>query len=240
MAKTTNPRHKQISKKKIHNGLPVMKSNKLNKGVSVPLVERLQLWLDFVVQKYSKSRFVRFDLHFPSVSRGAAYPDDNIPLSNFLNVLRRGLQRNKAYQPIRTDYFWVREQDSSVHHHYHIVLVLDGNIVKEGWHLRERLEEVWEWQLNLSRGEGAGLVHIPPMQVDLIIRSHYQSDSPNPHYYDTLHKTLTYLTKIHSKERTPKGYNEFGHSRIQDLKRHSLPDVFSPEEFDFLDDLNDY
>ncbi len=86
--------------------------------------------------KHSKALVVRFDVHFPS---GYPATADNYHISDALAYLMKKYKR----QGLDPKYFWVREQDSSVHHHYHVVLFLDGQKVCSYKHVFQNMEEIW-------------------------------------------------------------------------------------------------
>lgn len=208
MRKVSNPRERVITMKATHNGLPLYRTKKKNKGFDTRILDKLRAWLDFVIDKYSKSYYVRLDFTFPDKEEiDIGDSEANILFLDFLDVFRRGYTLKR----IRTDYFWVREQSSTGNPHYHLVFVIDGNIFQSSEKVFERAKKVWARKLGLV--SGAGYVNRSNLKVRKIIRQYTWQESSNPYFYETLHQALSYLAKVYSKD-TPKGLNEYGNSRI--------------------------
>lgn len=208
MRRVTNVRKRDITKRTTYNDLPLCRTKKRNKGFDTSLLDKLKEWLDFIINKYSKSYYVRLDFTFPDRSI-VDIPEyvANVVFRDFLDIFRRWYER----EGIRTDYFWVRELSSTGNPHYHLIFVIDGNIFQSSWPIWERAKDVWARKLGLD--DGAGYVHLCNLEVNKIIRVHEVKENSNRYFYETLYKALSYMAKVYSKD-TPKGINECGHSRI--------------------------
>lgn len=200
---------REITKRVTFNKKPLSRTRKRNQGFYVDLLVKIERFHDYVHWKYSKSFYIRLDLTYPlGTAESESYSDDNVLFRNFINVLMRPYTRLK----IRTDYFWVRERSTSGCHHYHIVLVFDGNRVQNGYGVFERAKMLWARALWIQ--DASGLVDLFNDQVNYkyggmkVVRG-----SATEYYYDTIFEQLSYLAKVYSKD-TPKGINEYGHSRI--------------------------
>lgn len=220
MPRVQNKRKREITKRIRHNDLPLSRTRKRNKGFDVRLLNRMEIWLDYVTKRYSKSYFVRIDLTYPDQSKvDRVYADDNVLMREFMDTFKRWYTRRK----IRTDYYWVRERSTTGNQHYHVMFVLDGNIVRSRWPVLERAQILWAKKLKLESGKG--YVECSRLEVNKIERRFLEMENSNPYRYETLFSVLSYMGKVYQKD-TPKGLNEFGHSRIPNLRESEVPDLF--------------
>ena len=96
------------------------------------LAERL---CDALTQ-HSKVLAVRFDLHV------AQYTEDNALVSQFMAKQDRWIMRRyPGVKEVR--YVWVREQEKAKQQHYHVVLILNGNKIRNPYYIHEKGKEIW-------------------------------------------------------------------------------------------------
>jgi hypothetical protein len=80
--------------------------------------------------------FVRADLHLMS------YSPRNEPISGFIKALRAYV--TATYQTPHMGFVWVREQEKAKRQHYHLVLMLDGDVIRHPSALITKMTELWE------------------------------------------------------------------------------------------------
>ncbi len=200
---------REITKRVTYNEKPLSRTKKGNKGFYVDLLSKLERFHDYVHWKYAKAFYVKLDFTYPlGTADSDSYADDNVLFRTFIDVLRRKYKRLS----IRTDYFWVRERSTTGCHHYHLVFVFDGNRVQNGHGVFERAKALWAKALWIN--DATGLIELDEDEVDFkygglkILRG-----SASEYYYNLIFQRISYFAKVYSKD-TPKGINEYGHSRI--------------------------
>ena len=100
--------------------------------------------LSHMTSRFSRTLFIRFDLHYPIDSIA---PHDNSHLSKFLNSFTRYLSR----EGIAFQYVWVREQSiMEIHQHYHVMLLLNGNVTRHSWNHMEKADALWQRALGIN------------------------------------------------------------------------------------------
>jgi len=203
-------RKRKVTKRVMFNGKRLSRTKKRNKGFDLDLLGKIERFHDYVHWKYSKAFYVRLDVTYPlGTVDSDSYEDDNVIFRNFIDVFRRQYTRNKT----RTDYFWVRERSKTGCHHFHLMFILDGNIIQHGYPIFERARDLWAKALRIENA--GGLIHLVRDKVDFkyggskVIRK-----SATEYHYDQIFERFSYLGKVHSKN-TPKGINEYGHSRLR-------------------------
>ncbi len=160
------------------------------KGVALPinadenykcipvLVEKLadQFWA--ALSLHSKVLSVRIDLHAD---------DDNIQ-NNAIEGLLRWLKQDlkRSYRMNDVGHFWAREYGKKKKLHWHLVLLLDGNILQNSWAVNDKIKSYWEQTRKI------GEVKIPRNCFTQIKRG--DADSFEKAFY-----RATYLTKERSK-----------------------------------------
>jgi hypothetical protein len=176
------------------------------------ILESLAQLFEATVPSRHKTFFLRFDLRFPT---NPYYPPDNSFFQTFIDSFAKHLRR-EGYAP---GYFWVREGGSKSpgdHHHYHLVLLLDGRKTQSIFGHLAIAERMWALALGIP--EAAGLVNYclkdrdgNPQQNGIMIRR----DDPNwRDAYATCFHWASYLGKCTGKGEAPKSVREFGCSQI--------------------------
>ena len=153
---------------------------------------------DIAIRKHNKILFIRMDLRFDDTS---IYPYDNNLLSRFMEALTLHCKR-RDLDPL---YLWVREQVTSINHHYHLILLLNGNKIQNPYGIFYKATELWGNCLNT---DATGLVHYGS---HIMIR---RNTVGFEHSYHEALELAGYLAKSYSKGRAPKGVREMGMSRL--------------------------
>lgn len=111
-----------ITTESMYAGMPILQG-KGSPGCHTEILNAIHNQMNLALDKFGRTLFVRFDLHFPTP--GIA-PADNSFLSSFLDRLKKHLNRDCDI-PYR--FIWVREHNlaESINHHYHFVLLLSAN-----------------------------------------------------------------------------------------------------------------
>lgn len=170
---------------------------KIDQGYYQEIIDSINKLLNTMIAKHNKVFFVRFDLTYPQHGN---YPNDNQHLSKFTEGLIRHLNRKK-YDP---KYLWVREQSSSINHHYHFIMLLNGNKTQNPYGLFEKAQSLWGQRLNV---DGSGLVHFG--ECRMIRRS-------SPEYKSSLQECMdlaSYLAKVYSKGNVAPRVRQMGKSK---------------------------
>lgn len=123
---------------------------------------------------------VRYDLHL------SEYQADNRVIEQFHRQLFSLLHRN--YPKSFISYLWVREKDSAKAHHYHYVLMMDGNYIRYPSKVTDLVQQCW------SQVAG-GSVWVPE-------NCFYFVEKDDIETYSKLMLRLSYLGKRRTKEPT--------------------------------------
>jgi Protein of unknown function (DUF3296). len=192
-----------------HNGLHI--NANANKGTAciIPILDKYKIKMFSMVHAHGKIMQVRFDLR---------YPDDGsiIPIRqhiyDFNYNLKRKLQREKVAGGHLVDpqMLWTEERHTSLHPHYHYVLLVNGN-AKEKYFplLRDIVEPTWKKAIRTKQN---GLVDYCDKHGPnglLIIRN-------SPHMQKQINQCshqASYIAKVGTKEHRGKGHWLMGGSR---------------------------
>lgn len=99
--------------------------------------------IEYMTNRFSRALFIRFDLRYPRDLYSSRGNDD---IQRFFNSFTRYLSRKGiAYQ-----YVWVREQSREKHQHYHVMLLLNGNLTCHSWNHMEKAEQLWQRALGID------------------------------------------------------------------------------------------
>ncbi len=167
--------------------------------------------IDWYVDNHSKTKVIRFDLHFPK-----DYPmvKNNYQLSETIAYIVKQYQR----QGLSPKYFWTMEQNQSSHPHYHVVLFLDGQKTCSYSHVFHNVENEWARVLNANV---QGCVHhcnLYQGKVDmnrngLEIR-HCDGEEEMTRQVQAVYNQVSYLAKTETKTDEKDGLRNFGLSRL--------------------------
>ncbi|MEM0514274.1 inovirus-type Gp2 protein [Pseudoalteromonas sp. YIC-827] len=154
--------------------------------------------VDSFICQYQKVFALRFDLHHGHQNT----EDSNSILQRFLKQLKQRLQANYK-SDIKV--VWSCEKCKSLHHHYHVALLLNGNKVKAPHKVYKVVRELWE------RISGGIAPYIPHVHYNLVRKS-------DERFWITLQALfvrLSYLAKSETDYRPAGGKKfSFGMSRI--------------------------
>ncbi len=155
------------------------------------LIERMadEFWA--ALELHSKVLAIRFDLHTDNEEL------KNVAIEDLLRWLKQDLKR--AYRMKNIGHIWAREFGKKKKRHWHLVLLLDGNMLQNSWMVIEKIKAYWEEAKNL------GEVKVPRNCFTQIIRG--DEKSFNEAFYRS-----SYLTKERSK--FVGGDRSFGSSRL--------------------------
>ncbi|MDD2389219.1 MAG: inovirus-type Gp2 protein [Desulfobacterales bacterium] len=172
--------------------------NKNEQGSYKEILEPIDNLLKTMINKHNKVLFIRFDLTYPQYGN---FSNNNELLSRFIETLTVYWKRKKI-DPL---YLWVREQATSDNHHYHFMLLLNGNLIQNPFRVFEKAEELWGRCLGVV---GKGLVH---KGIDLMIR---RNTPEFEQQRQDCFKHASYLAKVYSKGSAPPGVRGMGMSNL--------------------------
>lgn len=160
-------------------------------------IERMADEFTASMKLHSKVLAVRVDLQ--SVEQSGT----NTPVEELLKWFKQDLRRSYHMQNI--GHFWVREHSRKKGIHWHLVLLLDGNIMQSSYAVTERIKSYWE------ETKKAGRVFIPKNCYTQIRRG--DTGAFNKAFY-----RASYLAKERSKKASNK-IRGFGASKLAKLIR---------------------
>ena len=172
------------------------------------ILDRLIELLNFYIDRHGKVLVVRFDVRYPQ-SYQAVFSNKHI--KSCIAKLRQWYKR-KGYDPY---YMWVREMKTSLHPHYHCVLLLNGN-KKQSFHdIFINSGMLWSSTIKDST---PGLIdhctqnqHIPGYQNGImIVRARPDAQAQ----YDAVLTQLSYLAKMAGKRDYGDPWRDFGMSEL--------------------------
>ena len=169
----------------------------------------------------AKLLVIRFDVRFPQ--EGYIHDGGNREISHLLKALKEGY----AHQISDIRYLWAREQVSSDHPHYHVILLVNGSLMQNPYGLLHKANEIWNRILGgvfpgliefcdsrcLGQRETGSIMIRRPSSVaegETLVRQQQIYD-------EKLQEALgraSYLAKTFSKGNTPYRVREFGCSQI--------------------------
>lgn len=200
---------RRITQDKTYNGHPLSNSEKLNQGSYTEILQATQSLFDHMIQRHRRVFFTRFELKYPAYSSGQ-YPDNNALLSRFIEALMLHCKR-RNYDP---KYLWVRESSESGQFHYHIMILLNSDIIQNAYGLLNKATELWGRCLNIENA--SGLVHLSLTDENRYGGFKIIRNAPDyPQVYDQCFERASYLAKCYSKGGLPANVNGFGGSQLR-------------------------
>lgn len=183
-------------------------NNKPLNDYDINTLAKIETLITDMTKKHSKVLFIRFDVRFPQAIR---YPSDNDIFSQFIARFIKKQQR-RGLDPA---YLWVREQDSSINHHYHCILLLNGHKVNKGYPILLGADALWSQTLGTQQ---QGLVHFCNRAFDgsaqpnglMIRRDKLAKEGVEEQCLDW----GSYLAKKYSKDGSLYSTRSVGNSRI--------------------------
>ncbi|HDI3034535.1 TPA: inovirus Gp2 family protein [Cronobacter turicensis] len=154
--------------------------------------------------------------------------DDDQAITRFYESLKSQLRADhnrsrRPGDPTLPSYGWCRERDTSVHIHYHLMLLFNADVYGYLGNYQElnaknmatRIQKAWCRAVGLAHEDYASLAEFPPNAVYRFSR--LDALDRNPVYWDFLIR-LAYLAKTRTKD-VHSGYRNFGTSQCPRLGR---------------------
>lgn len=178
-------------------------------------LERIQQTLDYAFNEYPRICAIRFDLRFPMFY----FASDSDAISKFTASLKAqikaNLKRKRKEGMCNLRYIWVKEQELSDNPHYHVVILLNGNVYNSLGNFKisednmaSRIVNAWASALGLHPNEVRGKVNFPNNCLYQVNKNKITFCND----YSSLFQRLSYLAKIDTKKYFG-GSNNFGSSR---------------------------
>ncbi|SHO50425.1 YagK/YfjJ domain-containing protein [Desulfopila aestuarii] len=116
-------------------------------------------------ENYSKTLYIWFELKFPTDSRFAKRNDNEV-LCRFIEALRKYYKEKYPMQEFHQDgrrriplplYLWARELSITGQYHYHVTIVLNGQVIQKPHFVLAHVKKLWAGCINraaLQEDEG--------------------------------------------------------------------------------------
>ena len=204
---------KDVTFEDIFDGLQILPSRDETEVKFIDILEKQKELMEFALANHSKIMQIRFDLHYPSDSSIIPSSDD---ISVFSYNLSRRLRRKViATHKIAPLYLWVREIHDSSFPHYHFILWINANAIKNKFTIFNITNETWK---NILKTNEKGLVHYclsekrePEYDNGIIIDRNKEDFSMKR---DVAFRSGSYLAKTYSKNGLDKHAWRYGYSRL--------------------------
>ena len=172
--------------------LPISKANK---GFYLQILTKIDDQLSAMLSHHCKVLVFRLDLRLHGQG------NDNQVMTTFIKPYRKRLQKGLGLS--RVGYVWCREQVKAKQHHYHLVVVVDGNKHQRAGKLISLAKDYWD-DLDI------GSIGIPENCYSVIRRG-------NSEAYQLAFERICYLAKVHSKSPNQRNAsaNDYEGSRIK-------------------------
>ena len=204
---------KEITFKYVFNGLQILPPRDDTEGKFIDILRKQKELMDFSLAEHSKIMQLRFDLHYPSDGSILPSPDH---ISDFSYNLSRRLKRMViATHRVDPLYLWVREIHDSSFPHYHFLLWINANAIKNRFTIFDIANETWK---NTLKTNEEGFVHYclnskrdPEYDNGIIIDRNKDDFSLKR---DAAFRSGSYLSKTYSKDDLEKHAWRYGYSRL--------------------------
>ncbi len=179
--------------------------------------------MTYMVQRFCRVLFIRFDLRFP---QHYCLDGGNTEVTRLFKLLKD----RSDYHGWNLQFIWVREQSREKHQHYHCVVLLDGNKIRNYYPFLQTIEQLWANVLGVTQ---QGLVHYCnrdrtglPIDNGIMIRRPRQAsigvdrvteEQAFQQDFEHCYNWASYLAKVNQKANTPKGVRRFGVSQIRNI-----------------------
>lgn len=204
---------KEITFEDVFDGLQVLPSRGETEVKFIDILDKQKELMEFALANHSKVMQIRFDLHYSS--DGSILPSSN-DISDFSYNLSRRLKRMViATHRVDPLYLWVREIHDSSFPHYHFLLWINANAIKNKFTIFDIANETWK---NTLKTNEDGLVHYclnkkrdPEYDNGIIIDRNKDGFSLKR---DAAFRSGSYLAKTFSKDGLEKHAWRYGYSRL--------------------------
>ena len=170
--------------------------SKGGKGHYFEILQKIVSQLDVMLEHHCKVLVFRLDLRLHERI------ENSDQLSRFFDRFKKSL---KAFGHKRLGYIWCREQGKAGKPHYHVALIVNGNINQNPHYLIEEIRHHWE-------DRQVGTVWQPD-------NCSYRLNRGDNTQYQKVFDRLSYVAKVDTKGHKPKPANDFGGSRLQSKGR---------------------
>ena len=210
-------RQRKLTTAPTYHNMPILTNADRGEAIDMSILGRIERQFDYAEATKSKNLFMRLDFHFPLEMD---VPQDNEHFKHFASAFKKNLSR----QGLKPQYVAVREQDESVHQHYHMALFLDGQKTRSCHNHLQTAERLWAHELGIQTDDAGalGLVHHCDKDKDGNPLKNGMMMDPNKDDYETVRdrcfQRASYLAK-ESQKNTPKGSREYFASRLPKDKK---------------------
>ena len=197
----------------VFDGLQILPSRDDTEGKFIDILEKQKELMEFAIANHSKVMQIRFDLHYPSDGSILSSSDD---ISVFSYNLSRRLKRMViATHRVDPLYLWVREIHDSSFCHYHFLLWINANAIKNKFTVFDMANKIWK---NTLKTNEEGLVHYclnkkrdPEYDNGITLDRNKEDFSMKR---DVAFRSGSYLSKTFSKDALDKYAWRYGYSRL--------------------------
>ncbi|EHY1013602.1 inovirus Gp2 family protein [Vibrio vulnificus] len=127
--------------------------------------------VDYALSQYSRTRLMRFDLHYPD-----GYPVNEITgkqitkfQESFKAIMCAYIKRKKHNRHSKPRFIWCREIVTSVYPHYHVAVLLNGDVFQgigpyddlTGEYVSGMVAKAWASAIGLSVEQASRAIYFP-------------------------------------------------------------------------------
>lgn len=210
-------------------------SRKYRSPIELDILNPLLNMVYGTLEQHNRILAIRTDTRF-ALSHALGEPDlplcfqrdDAQAITRFFESLKSQLRADhkrsrRPGNPALPSYGWCRERDSSVHPHYHLMLLFNEDVYRflgnyndrDADNMATRIQKAWCSAIALDYPDYATLAEFPDNPVYRF--SKFDALDRNPVYWSFLVR-LAYLAKIRTKD-VHSGYRNFGTSQCPHLGR---------------------
>ncbi len=175
-------------------------------ALAINYLERIDKTLVYALLEHARTFVIRVDLRLPANKIN----DKTNVISKFFDSLKAQiradlLKKEKGgirVHPCTLRYIWVKEKDTSINNHYHVLLLLNhdtyhtlGDFKAEEGNMAARIKKAWTSALNIDFGECVRLVYFPRNPTYSINAN--SKDAPQD-INSVIHRT-SYFAKVKTK-----------------------------------------
>ena len=204
---------REVTFEDVFDGLQILPSRDDTESKFIDILRKQKELMDFSLAEHSKIMQLRFYLHCTPDGSLLPSPDH---ISNFSYNLSRRLKRMViATHRVDPLYLWVREIHDSSFPHYHFLLWINANAIKNKFTVFDMATKIWKNTLNTNED---GLVHYclskrrePEYDNGIVIDKNKEDFSMKR---DVAFRSGSYLSKTYSKDGLDKHAWRYGYSRL--------------------------
>jgi hypothetical protein len=179
-----------------------------------------KLTFDYALNQYPRTLLIRFDLHYP-----LSYPIDRVIgkqitkfQESFKAIMCAYLKRKKHNRHSQPRFIWCREVVTSVYPHYHVAVLLNGDVFQgigpyddlTGEYISGMVAKAWASAIGITVGQASGAIFFPNNGT-YEINKRLDTETFYNQYNQAFYR-VSYLAKQESKQYGSREKN-FGSSR---------------------------